>query len=125
MPRLDVTRVLASPYFADASLLCTRNVQTVSTRGIASNEPTVIPFSGVVTNDTGDILRRFPEASLITGSMMVHSTLLLNDGSAGRDADLVTWQGRQYTVKAVADWSTYGKGFTMALCEPVGLDGGP
>ena len=124
MPRLNVTRVLFSREFVDRSLVCRRNVQTVSDGGIATNATTDTPFSGVVTNDQGDILKRFPEGSYVTGSIMVHSKFPLTAGSDGIDADQVQWKGDWYTVFNISDWTTYGAGFTAALCTPVKLSGG-
>lgn len=124
MPRLNVTRVLFSREFVDRSLVCRRNAQTVGSDGIAVNSTTDTPFSGVVTNDQGDILKRFPEGSYVTGSIMVHSKLPLLAGKDGLDADLVQWKGDWYTVFNISDWTTYGSGFTCALCMPIKLSGG-
>ncbi|MET3654087.1 hypothetical protein [Dyella japonica] len=124
MPRLNVTHLLFSREFVDRTLVCRRNAQTVSNGGMATNTPTDTPFSGVVTNDQGDILKRFPEGSYVTGSIMVHSRFPLTAGSDGIDADLVQWKGDWYTVFNISDWTTYGAGFTAALCTPVKLSGG-
>ena len=123
MPRLNVTRVLMSREFVDTSLVCTRNTQTVGNDGIAVNTGADTSFAGVVTNDAGDILKRFGEASYITGSIMVHSKFPLTTGKPGIDADIVAWNGSKYTVTDVADYSTWGAGFTVALCTPTKLSG--
>lgn len=123
MPSLNVTRVLFSREFVDRTLVLRRNTQTVSTGGVASNAAVDTPFAGVVTNDTGDILKRFPEASYVTGSIMVHSKLPMSAGANGQDADLVQWLGNWYTVTDLAAWTTYGAGFTFALCTPLTLQG--
>lgn len=123
MPLLDVSAVLDNPMFQD-QLSCTRNTQTVGPDGIAVNTPTVTSFSGVVTSDTGDILQRMAEGSYIKGSITVHTRFALIDGTAGKDADVVTWNGRKYTVSSVNDYSHYGRGFVAANCEPLALSGG-
>jgi galactose-6-phosphate isomerase len=123
MPSLNVTRVLFSREFVDRTLIRRSNTQTVDSSGIASNASVDTPFAGVVTNDAGSILKRFPEASIVTGSMMVHSRLPLSPGAAGHDADLVQWLGNFYTVTDLSDWTTYGAGFTAALCTPLTLQG--
>lgn len=123
MPQLDVSGVLDNPMFQD-QLSCTRNTQTVGSDGRAVNTPTVTPFSGVVTSDTGDVLTRLAEGSYIKGSIVVHTRFVLVDGADGTDADVVKWQGRQYTVSSVNDYSTYGRGFVAATCEPLKLSGG-
>lgn len=124
MPRLNVTRVLFSREFVDRSLVCRRNVQVVGDDGRAVDTPTDTPFAGVVTNDQGDILKRLPEGSYVTGSIMVHSKFPLVAGKDGLNADQVSWKGDWYTVINVSDWTTYGEGFTAAICAPIKLSGG-
>lgn len=123
MPLLDVSQVLADPRFQDNTLVRIRNTQTVGSDGIASNSTASASFSGVVTQATGDQLIRTDGGSYISGSILVHSTFPLSAGAAGQDADVIAWRGRNYTVKDVADWSDYGRGFTCATCEPLALSG--
>lgn len=124
MPWLDVSDILTDPEFVDNSLVCARNSQTVGGDGIAVNTPVSVPFSGVVTNDTGDQLMRRADGTRIEGSITIHTKFPLIDGRMGYDADVITWQSRQYTVVNVRDWSTYGAGFTAAQCELIPLSGG-
>ncbi|WCM21362.1 hypothetical protein NDK50_07915 [Paraburkholderia bryophila] len=123
MPLLDVAEILLDPDFVD-SLVCARNIQTVGSNGLAVDAATSTPFYGVVTNNTGDLLMRLAEGSRISGSITVHSQFNLIAGAAGIDADIVTWNGRQYTVTNIGDWSRFGKGFTAANCELIPLSGG-
>jgi galactose-6-phosphate isomerase len=123
MPLLDVAEILLDPDFVD-SLVCARMSQVVGDDGIAVDTPTSVPFFGVVTNNTGDLLMRMAEGSRINGSITVHSQFNLVAGSDGIDADIVTWNGRQYTVTSVGDWSRFGIGFTAANCELIPLSGG-
>lgn len=125
MPNLDVSDIIVDPDFAQnpGALFYTRNVQSVSGGGIASNSPTTTRLAGTVTMDAGDILRRDPEAAFVTGSILIHTPTHLIDGQAGKDADIVTWNGRRYTVKTVGDYSSFGAGFIWAICEPLSLSG--
>ncbi|MBB3004364.1 hypothetical protein FHX57_006746 [Paraburkholderia tropica] len=123
MPLLDVAEILLDPDFVD-SLVCARNTQTVDSNGIATDAVATYPFYGVVTNNTGDLLMRLAEGSRISGSITVHSQFLLYAGQDGQDADIVTWNGRNYTVTNVGDWSRFGRGFTAANCELIPLSGG-
>lgn len=123
MPLLDVAEILLDPDFVD-SLVCARMVQTVDDNGIATDTASTIPFYGVVTNNTGDLLIRLADGSWINGSITVHSQFNLIAGSDGIDADVVTWNGRQYTVTSLSDWSRFGIGFTAANCELIPLSGG-
>lgn len=123
MPLLDVSEILLDPDFVD-SLVCARQTQTVDNNGIATDSAVSTPFYGVVTNDTGDLLMRLAEGSRVKGSITVHSRFLLQAGSDGQDADIVTWNGRSYTVTNVGDWSRFGIGFTAANCDLIPLSGG-
>jgi len=123
MAFLDVTDVLFDPDFMDTGLVVARNAQTVDAKGRAANVPTQQPFSGVVTSDTGDILHRNPDGSRISGSITIHTTFRLIDGSAGYDADEVTFDGRVYTVVNVNDYSHFGRGFVCATCDLKPLSG--
>ena len=123
MPSLNVSRVLLSREFVDRTLVCVRNAQTVGNDGIAVNTPTNTPFNGVVTSDRGDVLVRMAEGSKVTGTIYIHSQFLLSAGAANQDADIVSWNGRQYTVIDIAPYSRYGAGFTCARCEPLSLQG--
>lgn len=124
MPQLDVSDVLLDPDFVDRSLVCVRQAQTVGDNGIAVDTQTSMPFSGVVTNDTGNILIRQAQGEHITGSITVHTRFRLTDGSNSYSADQVVWNGATYTVSNVADWSTYGCGFVAATCDLIPLSGG-
>lgn len=123
MPPLDVTDVVQDADFVTLGLVCKRNAQTVGTDGVGVNTPQSFPFAGVVTNDRGNILNRQAEGERIEGSITVHSKFALRAGSSGYSADLVTWNGRDYVVKSVADYSSYGRGFTAANCVLLPLSG--
>lgn len=124
MPLLDVSEILTDPDFVDTALSVTRNTQVVGSNGIAVNTPVTTPFSGVVTNDDGDIMLRQADGTFVNGSIMIHTRFPLTSGMAGIDADIVTWRGRRFTVINVADWTTYGLGFVRASCQPLALSGG-
>ncbi|QYY30242.1 hypothetical protein K2O51_22995 [Cupriavidus pinatubonensis] len=123
MALLDVTDVLLDPDFMDTGLVCNRMTQTVDDHGRATNTVTATPFAAVVTSDKGDILHRNADGSRIIGSITVHTTFRLSDGSAGQDADEIVWQGRTYTVANVNDYSHFGRGFVCATCDLKPLSG--
>ncbi len=116
MTLLDVSDVLADPLFA-SSLVVIRSVQSVGANGRATFAVREIPISGVVTAAQGGLLERMADAGRIRGSIMVHTTFRLFEASGSTDADVVRWQGRDYTVFSVADYSSYGAGFVAAECE--------
>ena len=77
-----------------------------------------------MTNDRGDVLVREAEGSRVEASIVIHTRFKLIAGKAGKTADVVNWNGNQYTVVNVADYSTYGRGFVCANCELIPLSGG-
>lgn len=121
MPRSNAWRVLSSPRFADNSLVMIRAVQTVGDDGRAVRTETRTPFSGVVTSDQGDILRRFPDLANVSGSITVTTTTRLVASAGGTEADRVIWGGRTYVVAALNDYSSYGAGFVIAGCTLLDL----
>lgn len=123
MPLLDVTDVLLDPDFLDTSLSVTRNAQTVGDDGIAVDTPTTTGFYGVVTSLNGSVLQRVAEGAHIEDTITIHTPFKLIAGQAGYDADVVNWQGRQWTVTNVNDYSTYGRGFVAATCTMKQLSG--
>ncbi|MCX5495373.1 hypothetical protein OSH11_11695 [Kaistia dalseonensis] len=116
MPLLDVSDVLADPDFAD-TLTLTRATQSVGSDGIATRAEVVSTISGVVTSNSGDVLKRFPDMARVSGSILVHTTARLVASDGPTEADRLTWQGRDYTVSVLNDYSSYGAGFVVAGCE--------
>lgn len=112
MPSFDVSDAF-DPDFMER-LVCARQVQTVGSNGRAVNEEQKVRFMGVVTNDSGDNLQRGSDAARVAGYINIVTPFVLRMDSADFDADIVQWDGRCYTVTNVKDYSTYGRGFTIA-----------
>ena len=119
MPLLDVSDILCDPDFAD-EIKITRTIVSVE-RGRTRKIQNTIEAVGVVTSDTGDILDRMPDMRRVAGTILVHTTETLIACDNNRDADVIEWNGRQYTVTDANDYSRYGAGFTCAKCEPLRL----
>ena len=130
MPFLDVTDVLLDPDFADYSLVCHRQIQTTDEDNFPTNTSQAIPFSGVVTVDRSLEARRMAAGQNISGAILVVTQFRLTQGQpAGADtprldADIVTYNGRNYRVTFVDPYTSYGAGFVQAHCELVEFDGG-
>ena len=124
MPNLDVTEILFDPDFADFSLVVTRNIQTVDDDGYASNAQTKATFTGVVTVDRSLEARRMQAGQVVNGAILIITTERLTQGQTGRDADIVTYQNRDYRVTFVDPYTAYGAGFVQAHCELQPFDGG-
>lgn len=124
MPYLDVTDVLSDPDFCDTSLELTRQIQTVDDDGFVTRVVEKQRFAAVVTVDRSLEARRMEAGQVITGAILVITTERLTAGQTGRDADIVTYQGRNYRVTFADPYTAYGAGFVQAHCELLPFDGG-
>ena len=130
MPLLDVSDVLLDPDFVDMSLVCHRQIQTADADNFPTNTSQDIPFSGVVTVDRSLEAKRMAAGQNINGAILIVTQFRLTqgqastDGSPRLDADIVTYNGRNYRVTFVDPYTSYGAGFVQAHCELVDFDGG-
>lgn len=128
--RLDVIDVLYDPEFQD-TIDVIRNQEVIDNSGVVTFVPnTIRNVKAVVTQQNGDLMRREMAGQFITGTIVVYTTFEL---SAGRDiasrelgADVVRYpsgsEGDQYTVTKLKDYSRYGRGFYIAVCETLNLE---
>jgi galactose-6-phosphate isomerase len=125
MPLLDVSDIVCDPDFAEMNLFCHRNAQTVGENGIAENTTTTKRFAGVVTNASGKDLRRTAEGEYIYGSILIVTRFHLIDGENGFTADIVQRgkDGDTFTVRNVAPYTKFGRGFVQAICDLIPLSG--
>lgn len=123
MPLLDVSDILTDPDFADSADLIRTSVTVDPNTGRTISTTAETPISVVVTSDKGQNLRRSPDAAASEGSIIVHSTITFTEGDAASeiDADIVRWNGKDWTVVTVDDYSRYGAGFTVATCRLLDL----
>ncbi|WP_336766807.1 head-tail adaptor [Pantoea ananatis] len=124
MPDLDVTDILFDPDFCDTTLVVKRRSMTVDDNGFGKNIVTSSPFAGVVTVDKSLESRRLEAGQVVHGAILIVTTERLTQGQTGRDADIVTYQGRDYRVSFVDPYTAYGAGFVQAHCELLPFDGG-
>ena len=122
MARLDVTEVLFDPDFMDTTLSVIRNTQTIGNDGIAVNAQSTTFFAGVVTSDNGAVLTRLPEGERLSDTITIHTVYRLSNGQTGISADIVNWQGKQWTVSTVNAWGGRARpGLNLrALSDPAG-----
>lgn len=123
MPFLDCSDVLTDPDFCDRTLKCRRNSLSTDNNGLGVVESAYIPFSGVVTSDKGELLQRGAEGERANATISVITRFQLRDAGNGATADIVQWNGKQYTVIKINDYSTYGVGFIESICEMIPLAG--
>lgn len=123
MPLLDVSDMLDDEDFADDLTLTSRSV-TIDGNGRGVTIETSTAITGVVTSDKGRNRDLIAEGQRVVGSILVHTRAQLTSGGEGREADVVTWNARQYTVVSIDDYTRYGSGFICAHCDLLPLSGG-
>ena len=122
MPFLDVTDVLSDPDFADTvSVLRTATAVDIFGENLATSATTTSAVSAVVTPASSNDLKRLPDTARLEGAITLISTFRFTSGQPGFTADVVTWQGRQYTVMNLDDWSQFGAGFVRATATMLSL----
>lgn len=120
MPLLDVSEVLDDPDFATCFDV-RRTVTTVGQNGRVSTSEETTAEAGVITMDSGLQLNRLSDGRMVAGGIIIHSRFLLSAGFGDQEPDIVVWQGREYTVTVVGDYSQYGVGFITAKAIPRSL----
>jgi hypothetical protein len=121
-PLLDVSDVLDDPDFQDTTLTVRRSVVTVGAHGRGEASEQSLPFAGVVIqNDSGSLVRA-PEGQYVRGSLTIYTRFPLTSGNDTMDADVVQWNGLDFTVVNPIDWSSYGAGYIAAECQLVPLN---
>lgn len=87
---------------------------------------TFADISAVVTQSSGDIARRETAGQRTEGTIQVYTEFQLSEGKdLGGDtltADIVVYDGNQYTVYQVNDYSRWGRGFVSAMCSLIPLN---
>ncbi len=123
MPFIDVTDVLTDPDFAD-EITVRRRAETINGYGEADRTVTTISgVSAVVTVGSQKPLERNADGQVQPNTITVHSMFRLLDARVGQQPDVVTYNGQEFTVKKVFDWSRYGAGFICAECEAAPFKG--
>jgi hypothetical protein len=110
--------------FQTRNLQCIRQTQTIGDDGIATNAPSSVTFSGVVTQNSGDTRQIRDDGSFVQGDITIHTRFRLIAGKGGKDADTIIYKGDKYAITDVADWSDYGRGFVCAQADLIPLSGG-
>ena len=120
---IDVTELLDDPDFVTGNLVVISRAQSVNTSGRTENTEVRTTSSGGVFPGTGNMMLRTPDGERVTGDISIVTRDYLTGGiGQGRAADVVEYAGGRYIVKNTFDYSNWGRGFVMAVCDmlPVG-----
>ena len=78
---------------------------------------------GVVTQASGVNVSVADNGKIISGAIRIHTSERLTVGFGIKDNDIVEYNNRQYLVKSLGDYSSYGQGFFDAYCELINNEG--
>jgi len=115
---LDMSDIVNDADFADTFQVIRTTVAVGNDGRGAANAANPVTAIGVVTQGRGDELVRERDGERIQGDILIHTTFRLQDGEAGKTADIVVWpagSGDRYTVTQTSDYSRLG-GFVAAIC---------
>lgn len=116
MPDLDVSDLLLDPDFCEPLSIYRRPVTMVKGRQQIASQ-LVQPFPvGVVFSISGELMRATDQQNLPT-TIVVHTPFRLRGPAKGFQADIVNWNGDNFVVRAVDNYSHYGAGFVAAICS--------
>lgn len=116
MANLDVSDLILDPDFSQP-IIVQRNRITVSDQGLGVSTPTQVQVIATVVPASSLDLNRLADADLLKGKIRIFVQFPLIAGDDTNTADIVFWNGRQYTVSAVDDYTNFGVGFVDAMAD--------
>jgi hypothetical protein len=125
MPMMDLSEVLTDPMLLD-SFAVNRRTQTVDDFGIASTSTQ--PFAGlygVIYPSEENELKRLPDLQIQSKAITVITMFALRGESEAASTeyapDVVVWNGDNFLVRKVEDYSNFAAGFIFAICTSTDL----
>lgn len=123
MPDIDVTDLLSDPDFAER-LIVMRRLQVIDpVTGISSAQSSLIAPSplGVVIPQADLPIQRGPDQQALPRLIEVHTKFRLRSASIENSItylpDFIVWNGDNFYVNRVYDYSHFGRGFIQADCS--------
>lgn len=107
MPRINVSRVINNPKFAQKYTVHRKDGDWVGGRWVTTGETQII-YNGVVTAPNAKEILQVPEGDRVKGVMCFHSTQELFVTRAEGTSDEIEWNGNRYRVSQVMPWADYG-----------------
>src|SRR5215467_10604432 len=126
MPTLDVNDAFDPSFWDNMTVI--RRVQVVDQKGRAQVTETAITARGVVVATSPDDLMRVPEHEMFNKSISITTPFRLQGTSIDEfgnvtHPDHIIWpvgsRSSLYVVRALDDYSGYGRGFVHAICTSI------
>ena len=119
MARINVSRILRSPRYAD-EIVIYRRTDVINEFGeFTPVDQDPITDVAVVENASVNDLKMLPDTAQLDNTIAVFYNGLLNLETSDTYADIVLWKGKRYQVQTVKDWSNWGQGYVRAICQQV------
>lgn len=125
MPLLDMSTVLDDPNIIDTFAVL-RRTEVVNNFGVSAVTAVSTPgVYGVVYPSNENDLKRFPDLQVQAKALTVITRFALRGESEASGSefqpDVVVWNGDNFVVRALEDWSNYASGFILAICTSIDL----
>lgn len=124
---IDMSDIVSDPDFAipaddERAVVVTRNAVVAGPNGRGILTPSTTPITATVLNNRGRRLQRDPEGALLPANIVVFTEFRLVASDAGTTADILTWEGKNYTVVEVKPYGHFG--YYRAIAELIPFAGG-
>lgn len=131
MPLLDVSEVLSDPLFTEPMNVY-RRTETVGSNGrtvITRTRVRPVPTGVIMPKDSvigGNAIQRNPDEQHRGSALLIYTQFRLRGPSPGFQPDVVVWNGDDYVVTLVNDYSHYGAGYIQVeLSSMTSVDNPP
>lgn len=116
MPLIDVDDLLTDPDFVE-TIQVLRRKQQISDTGRVSTVNATFNVVACVQPQSDQPMIRGAEQQNLPALISVHTMFRIRGISPGYQPDIVIWNGTQFVVNKVYNWSHYGRGYVMAECS--------
>lgn len=115
MATVDVSELLSDPDFVDKISLITR-VPRINDFGENTTDDVSLDSIGCVQPAQYREVQRIPEALRVANLMTFWFKGVIIASAPGKYPSILVFKGLRYQVHTVADWSSWGSGYTEGSC---------
>lgn len=117
MPLIDTSELLVDPDFVEPVTVL-RRMQLVSEQGrVSTQNQSFMNVIACVQPQSDEPMVRGTDSQLLPALISVHTKFRLRGISPNFQPDIVIWNGNQFVVNKVFNWSHFGLGYVMAECS--------
>lgn len=117
MPDIDVNEVLTDPDFA-STFSVRRQAESIGLNGRVVITPTTInDLSGTIVPEEPSDQQRTDDRQTTSRVIKIFTAFRLRALATSKQPDVVIWQGVEYTVKKLKNFTQFGQGYVEADAE--------